>query len=40
MDSQQYMPLYTGIIEGQIDVNSPLLGVSQMNSLDENIYYH
>ncbi|XP_050286618.1 glutathione S-transferase T3-like isoform X2 [Quercus robur] len=31
MDSQQYMPLYTGIIEGQIGVNSPLLGVSQNN---------
>nr|POE64311.1 glutathione s-transferase t3 [Quercus suber] len=31
MDSQQYMPLYTGIIEGQINVNSPLLSVSQNN---------
>ncbi|XP_075649666.1 glutathione S-transferase T3-like [Castanea sativa] len=27
------MPLYTGIIEGQIDVNSPLLGVSQNNPI-------
>ena len=33
MDSQQYMPLYIGIIEGEIPVNSPLLIVSQNNSI-------
>ena len=31
MDPQQYMLIYTGIIQGKIDVNSPLLGVSQNN---------
>ena len=33
MDPQQYMPIYTGIIQGQIDVDSPLLGISQNNPI-------
>ncbi|KAL4619426.1 hypothetical protein ACB092_06G078800 [Castanea dentata] len=31
MDSQGYLPFYTGIIQGEIDVDSPLLGASQNN---------
>ena len=33
MGSQQYMPIYIGIIQWQIDVNSPLLSVSQNNPI-------
>ncbi|KAK9993279.1 hypothetical protein SO802_022982, partial [Lithocarpus litseifolius] len=33
MDSQGYLPFYTGIIQGEIDVNLPLLGVSQNNPM-------
>ena len=33
MDSQGYLSFYTGIIQGEIDVNLPLLGVSQNNPM-------
>nr|POE92580.1 hypothetical protein CFP56_43004 [Quercus suber] len=33
MDSQDDLPLYTSIIEGNIDIDSPFLGVSQNNPM-------
>ena len=33
MDSQSALPLYTSFIEGDIDIDSPLLGVSQNNPM-------
>ena len=33
MDAQGYLPFYTGIIQGEIDVNLPLLGVTQNNPM-------
>ena len=33
MESQGDLPYYTGIINGDIDIDSPLLGISQNNPM-------
>ena len=37
IDSQEYMSIYTGIIQAEIAVDSPLLGVSQNNPISSPI---